>query len=172
MKYQRFEDLPVWQLSIRLAEAVFKLTESTSLDGKGDLRNQLQRAVISISNNIAEGFERGSTAELLNFIYIARGSAGEVRSMLRLIEQLPATATLRQQAEGFVSDCESIARQLRAWADKLQNSDISGQKYLNDKTRTAYDQDRRARRFLDSIKMTHPPGMKPDDARPSTEETT
>jgi four helix bundle protein len=45
------------------------------------LRDQLERAALSISNNIAEGFERGTTNELLAFLYVARGSAGEVRSM-------------------------------------------------------------------------------------------
>jgi four helix bundle protein len=50
------------------------------------LRDQLERAALSVSNNIAEGFERGTTNELLAFLYIARGSAGEVRSMMRILE--------------------------------------------------------------------------------------
>jgi len=74
MTYKRFEDLPVWQAAMSLAERVFKLTEDRGFAMKGDLRNQLQRAAISVGNNIAESFERGTTQELLTFLYIARGS--------------------------------------------------------------------------------------------------
>ena len=88
MKYSRFEDLPVWKNAIELAERVFQLTKGRFFSQPGDLRDQLRRAALSISNNVAEGFERGTTAELLMFIYIARGSAGEVRSMLRLCDRM------------------------------------------------------------------------------------
>ena len=55
------------------------MTESKDWPGSRSLQDQLERAALSVSNNIAEGFERGTTNELLAFIYIARGSAGEVR---------------------------------------------------------------------------------------------
>jgi len=86
MKYNRFEDLPVWQDSAELGRAIFELTESATFQRHFGLRDQLERASLSISNNIAEGFERGTNNELLAFLYIARGSAGEVRSMLRILE--------------------------------------------------------------------------------------
>ncbi len=57
----------------------------------------LERAALSIANNVAEGFERGTTQELLTFLYIARGSAGEVRSMLLLAERLPGFGHLKSQ---------------------------------------------------------------------------
>lgn len=82
MKYERFEDLPVWQAAIELAVRIYILTEDKFFNHPGDLRDQVRRASLSVSNNIAEGFERGSTAELLAFLYIARGSCGETRSML------------------------------------------------------------------------------------------
>jgi four helix bundle protein len=88
MKYDRFEELPVWQAGITLAERAFKLTADHAFNYQGDLRSQLQRAALSVSNNVAEGFERGTTQELLTFLYIARGSAGEVRSMLCLLERM------------------------------------------------------------------------------------
>lgn len=135
MKYERFEDLPVWQTAIELAVQVFALTENEEFRGKGDLRNQMERAAVSVSNNIAEGFERGTTQELLTFLYIARGSAGEVRSMLHLLNRLPAFAEFKAPIAKLLSLSESISRQLRAWADSLQNSDIKGQRYLNDKVR-------------------------------------
>jgi four helix bundle protein len=61
MKYSRFEDLTVWQAAITLAAHVFRLTADKRFQAPGDLRSQLQRATLSISNNIVEGFERGTT---------------------------------------------------------------------------------------------------------------
>ena len=88
MRYQRFEELPVWNDAIELASRLLRLTQAGRLNGLGDLKNQLERAVISISNNIAEGFERGTNQELITFLYYARGSTGEVRSMLHLVTRL------------------------------------------------------------------------------------
>ena len=65
MKYHRFEDLAVWQAAADLLVRIFSWTTHQWFRGKGDLANQLQRASLSVSNNVAEGFERGSTNELL-----------------------------------------------------------------------------------------------------------
>jgi four helix bundle protein len=65
--------------------------------GRYSLRDQLERAALSVSNNIAEGFERGTTQELLTFIYISQGSAGEVRSMLCFLERQPLFNDLKSQ---------------------------------------------------------------------------
>ncbi|MGH9801576.1 MAG: four helix bundle protein, partial [Blastocatellia bacterium] len=109
--------------------------EQDAFKGKGSMRDQIERAAVSVSNNVAEGFERGTTQELLTFIYIARGSAGEVRSMLHLFDSLPQFSNLKSEISNLRLLAENIARQLRGWADSLQNSDIKGQQYLNDKTR-------------------------------------
>src|SRR5271167_3802525 len=132
MTYERFEQLPVWQAGMTLTERVFKLTEDKCFNYKGDLRSQLQRAALSVCNNVAEGFERGTTQELLTFLYIARGSAGEVRSMLCLLERLAYFAHLQSEISDLKLLAESISRQLRAWADSLQNSPITGQRHLTD----------------------------------------
>ena len=95
--YKRFEDLPVWNKAVDLAAFVMEWTDRREFRGKGDLANQMQRATLSISNNIAEGFERGTTAELLQFIYIARGSAGEVRSMLAVMDRMAAFDDLNSE---------------------------------------------------------------------------
>ncbi|MGI9105195.1 MAG: four helix bundle protein [Pyrinomonadaceae bacterium] len=135
MKYTRFEELPVWQAAIKLAVQVYAFTASEKFKGQSSLRDQIERAAVSVSNNIAEGYERGTTQELLTFLYIARGSAGEVRSMLCLFERLPIFSDLKSEISNLKSLAESISRQLRAWADALQNSDIKGQRYLTDKVR-------------------------------------
>jgi four helix bundle protein len=68
MKYNRFEELPVWKAAIELAVGVFALTGKNCFRGHTGTRNQLENAAVSVSNNIAEGFERGTTQELLTFI--------------------------------------------------------------------------------------------------------
>jgi four helix bundle protein len=135
MKYSRFEELPVWQAAIEFAAKVFEFTARPQFKGFYSLKDQLERAAVSISNNIAEGFERGTTNELLHFLYIARGSAGECRSMLCLLEKLPEISNLKFEISDLKPRAESISRQLRAWADSLQNSEIKGQRYLNEKVR-------------------------------------
>ncbi len=76
---QSFEDIQVWRKGAVLAKAVYR--ECRTLSDFG-FREQLQRAAVSITNNIAEGFERRGNKELRQFLYIAKGSRAEVRSML------------------------------------------------------------------------------------------
>jgi four helix bundle protein len=161
VKYARFEELPVWNAGMTLAEKTFALTEHKSFNYKGDLRSQLQRAMLSICNNIAEGFERGTTQELLTFLYIARGSAGEGRSMLLLCERLPAFSDLKSEISNLKSSAESISRQLRAWADSLQNSDITGPRYLTERTKAVSEQKQRAEAFLAQLKQVRQKGIHP-----------
>ena len=94
MKYNRFEELPVWQAGIDLAAEIYSLTAKPEFKNRYSLRDQIERAAVSVSNNIAEGFERGTNQELLTFLYIARGSAGEVRSMLCLLQRIPGICDL------------------------------------------------------------------------------
>jgi four helix bundle protein len=164
MTYQRFEDLPVWQKAAELYEAAEELLEQGSFHPSRGFRDQLDRAALSVSNNIAEGFERGTTNELLRFIYIARGSAGEVRSMLCLKERQAGKAgwpaDLKSHISNLKSMAESCSRQLRGWADALQNSDIKGQRHLNDKSRKEPERKKRAteleKKLLRLLPAWHP----------------
>ena len=157
MTYSRFEELPVWQEAIKLVDKVYDLTESKAWPGSYSLRDQLERAALSVSNNIAEGFERGTTNELLAFLYIARGSAGEVRSMFCFLERREGYANLRSQISDLKSVAESCSRQLRAWADHLQNSDIKGQRHLNEKSRAQYSSKKGAEEFEKELYQRLPP---------------
>ena len=135
MKYSTFEELPVWNAAISFALKVFEFTANADLKGLGDTKNQLERASLSISNNIAEGFERGTTAELINFLYIARGSAGESRSMLRMCEGLDRFSNLRSEISNLIVQAINISKQLHGWIESLKNSEIKGVKFLTDKER-------------------------------------
>ena len=79
-----FEDLRVWQNGIRLVKQIYSLTNEGTLRKDFGFRDQLRRAAVSIPTTIAEGFERASSKEYLYFLTIAKGSAGEVRSLLRV----------------------------------------------------------------------------------------
>ncbi len=136
MKYSTFEELPVWNAAISFALRVFEFTANADFHGLGDTKNQLERASLSISNNIAEGFERGTTAELIHFLYIARGSAGESRSMIRLCEGLDRFSNLRSEISNLTGQAINISKQLHGWLESLKNSDIKGVKFLTEKERT------------------------------------
>ena len=81
MNIQRFEDILVWQKSKQLNILLYKLLK---FNKDYSFKDQILRAVMSICNNIAEGFERKSNKEFAHFLYISKGSAGEVRSMLQI----------------------------------------------------------------------------------------
>lgn len=81
---RRFEDLLVWQMAIELVKRIYILTASGPLKTDFGLKDQMRRAAVSIPTNIAEGFERLSRKEYLLFLNIAKGSAGELRSLLRV----------------------------------------------------------------------------------------
>jgi four helix bundle protein len=81
-KVRTFEDLIVWQMGIELVKRVYVLTSSGLFSRDFGLRDQIRRASVSIPTNIAEGFERASRKEYLQFLNFAKGSAGEVRSLL------------------------------------------------------------------------------------------
>jgi four helix bundle protein len=135
VRYERFEQLPVWQASVELALATYAMTAQPAFRRQHSLRDQLERAAVSVSNNIAEGFERGTNQELCTFLYISRGSAGEVRSMLCLLERMPAFRDLESGVLDLKSRAESISRQLGAWIRTLRDSEMKGQRYVTEKTR-------------------------------------
>lgn len=140
---RRFEDSSAWRGAIALAAAAFKLTEAPSFRFKGDLVNQIRRAALSVSNNIAEGFERGSTAELISFLYIARGSCGEVRSMMRFALELGEMPGEEERIAALAAECERVSRQIYNWLEALKNGEISGQRRLDDRARAAYEAGKR-----------------------------
>jgi len=120
-----------------------------------------------VPNNVVEGFDRSTTKELLSFIYIARGSAGEVRSMLLLCDRLGRFAHLRSAISDIKSLAESASRQLRAWADSLQNSEIKGQRHLNRASRSEHDRHNRAMAFerkLEQIRLAGQAGSRPQQS--------
>ncbi len=160
MKYERFEDLPVWRTSMDLAVQTYAMTAKPVFRGQASLRDQIERAAVSVSNNIAEGFERGTTQELLTVLYIARGSAGEVRSMLCLLERIRGFGDLKSEISNLTSMAEGISRQLRGLADSLQNSQIKGQRYLTEKARRASQAVHDREQFMQHLRQIQKEGKR------------
>jgi four helix bundle protein len=151
MPYTRFEDLPVWNTAIDLAVQTYEFTSKPEFNGRYSLKDQIERASVSVSNNIAEGFERGTNKELLSFLYISRGSAGEVRSMLCLLDRIPSFRSLSKESVQLKKKAESCSRQLKAWAQSLQNSDFRGERHVNQRSKRAAEAAKERQAFLNEL---------------------
>jgi four helix bundle protein len=117
---ERFEELRIWQEARAQVLAIYGCIERQS-SGYSDFafRDQLQRASISVMNNIAEGFERKTPKDFAHFLDLAKGSCGEVRSMLYVAEDLKylsleRAAALRDQAEKLPRGIAAFTNHLRA----------------------------------------------------------
>jgi four helix bundle protein len=88
MKIQKFEDMKVWQDTRIFVNQIYTSTSNQKFSKDFGLRDQIQRASVSIMSNIAEGYERDSNKELIRFLIYSKGSAGEVRSLLYVAKDL------------------------------------------------------------------------------------
>ena len=80
--FQRFEDIEAWQRAWELTREIYTISNKGPFSKDFGLRGQVRRASVSIMSNIAEGFERGGTKEFVQFLSVAKGSSGELRSQL------------------------------------------------------------------------------------------
>ena len=159
-KYQKFEELPVWQEAARLYNRVLDLLEIPGIPLSAGFRNQLDRAALSVSNNIAEGFERVTTNELNAFLAIARGSAGEVRSMMAVVKSRPKLQAHAARLLEVRALAESCARQITAWTGSIEASPVQGKRHLTPELREQRTVATKAReyrlKFLRELKPEHP----------------
>ena len=110
---KRFEDLSAWQKARELVNLVYDMTQSGALAKDFGLRDQIQRAAVSIMSNIAEGFDRSHKAEKLQFYRVARASAGEVRSLLYiLLDRDYADSDLIRKAQSLADQVGGIVQGL------------------------------------------------------------
>jgi four helix bundle protein len=116
MKIQKFEDLIVWQKSIEITVEIYKHFERHQDFGYS---NQIRRASISISNNIAEGYERNSKKDFNRFLYIAKGSCSEVKSMLFLGNRLGYFTD--KEIRHFYERIDEIGKMLYGLSNSLSN---------------------------------------------------
>src|SRR5437764_1424024 len=107
MNDDTFENLEVWKEAIELAARVYELfRESRDFA----FRDQILRAAASVSNNIAEGYERDSNAEFVRFLFIAKGSCGEVRSQAYLARRVKLLAD--DHAGALIADAKRLSKRI------------------------------------------------------------
>jgi four helix bundle protein len=159
-KYQTFEELPVWQEAKRLYNVVLDLLEEPGVPLAPGFRNQLDRAALSVSNNVAEGFERSTIKELSSFIAIARGSAAEARSMTAVVRDRPKLKRYAGALQQIRSLAESCSRQLTGWQQSVDKLPFEGARRLSGEERARREQVQKGRdfrlNFLRSLKPNHP----------------
>ena len=112
-----FKDLKVWQRSIQLSLAIYRLTAGFPKEERFGLASQLQRAGVSVPSNIAEGYGRGSRKDYKQFLAIARGSTLEVQTQLIIAKELGyCKLETPKQAESL---SEEVSKMLYALIQKL-----------------------------------------------------
>lgn len=122
-RFRRFEDVPVWRDGRELVKAVYRVTRYPGFTEDHSLKDQIRRAAVSITSNIAEGHERGTTPDLILFLYYAKGSAGEVRSQLYNAED--AGYLNHAEAEELRGKAAGIGRQIYGWVTSMQAPDFA-----------------------------------------------
>ncbi len=110
MKIQRFEDLKIWKLSLKITKDIYDLTNRKEFSKDFSLRDQIRRAIISVSSNIVEGFEKNNNNEFIRFLKIAKGSVGEVRNQLYIA--LAVDYITEQEFDKINKELEDLANQI------------------------------------------------------------
>jgi four helix bundle protein len=120
MRVERFEDLEVWNAARVLVNRIYRITRGSAFNRDRRLADQMRGAAVSIMSNTAEGFERGSDAEFAQFLYIAKGSAGEVRSQLYVA--LDEGFVSQQDFDSATNLARSVSQQLGGFIKYLKGS--------------------------------------------------
>ena len=123
-QFERFEDIQAWQFARELTAKVYAACRVGEFHKDRGLVNQITRACVSILSNIAEGFERNNNKEFVQFLYYAKGSAGEVRAQLYVaVDQkyLP-----EEQFRSLYDLSQEISRMIRGLIQYLEKSEVTG----------------------------------------------
>ena len=125
---RRFEDLEVFQEARELCKEIYRMTSEEPFNSDYRFVQQIRAASGSIMDNIAEGFERNGNKEFVNFLYIAKGSCGEVRS--QIIRAKDVDYINEEKATFLYNKCMTIGKQLSSLALSISNSGYAGKKFF------------------------------------------
>lgn len=118
MKISKFEDLEIWKLSLKITKTIYDLTAKGEFSKDYGLRDQIRRAVVSISSNIVEGFEKNNNNEFIRFLKIAKGSAGEVKNQVLISNMIGYIS--ESGFNDLVSDLDNLSSQIGAFITYLE----------------------------------------------------
>jgi four helix bundle protein len=127
MQIKNFEDLEIWKEARSLTREIYTLSKTSQLSKDYGLRDQMQRAAVSIMSNIAEGFERGGNQEFIQFLYIAKGSCGELRSQFYVA--LDQEYVDQNIVENLQIVLKRLSVMIKHLIDHLKRSGMRGPKY-------------------------------------------
>jgi four helix bundle protein len=135
VKLKSFTELTVWQRAHELALLVFRLTEKYPRSDQFGIVAQVRRSTVSVTANIAEGFGRGTTKELLRSLQIARGELEETRSFMILSRDLGRIS--KEEFYGVNAHCDSVGQLINALGRKLRErlGDSGSPRVTNHKSR-------------------------------------
>jgi four helix bundle protein len=126
-KIEKFEDIQAWQKARVLTKEIYDISKIREFASDFGLRDQIRRASVSAMSNIAEGFERGGDNEFIQFLSLAKGSCGEVRSQLYVaLDQGYITPTGFDALSGQATE---ISRLIAGFMTYLQGSQLRGNKF-------------------------------------------
>ena len=126
-KIERFEDIDAWKKARELTKIIYEVTAKGNLAADFSLRDQIRRAAVSIMANIAEGFEREGNKEFRQFLATAKGSVGEVKSLLYVA--LDNGLTSPEQFQQIMALANDASRLLAGFLRYLKTSDKKGSKF-------------------------------------------
>ena len=128
-KVEKFEDLAIFQSARNLCKEVYAITKDGDFSKDSRFVQQIRAAAGSIMDNIAEGFERQGNKEFVNFLYIAKGSCGEVRS--QLIRASDVGFIDNETVKRLYNDCMALSKAIAAFIKSIKSSDYRGSKHNN-----------------------------------------
>lgn len=124
---KRFEEIRAWQEARELSCLVYQVTRQTTFSKDFGLKDQLQRAAVSVASNIAEGFARNGNKEFVKFLWIAKGSAAEVQSQLYVAKDVGYISD--SDFERIYSKAEGCIVLIYRFIQSLRTSPITGERY-------------------------------------------
>lgn len=143
---RQFEDLHIYQRARELTNSIYTSTRDNAFQKDYGLVDQVRRAAVSIMSNIAEGFERGTKTEFIHFLYIAKGSCGEVRAQVQIAaDQKYLTKILFEQ---LYNQCKLISGMISNFIAHLQTSNYQGEKSERPKRLMPDNDKKRMKKFF------------------------
>jgi four helix bundle protein len=122
---KQYEDLIAWQRARQLVRFVYDISKSRHFEMDRGLQDQIRRAAVSVMSNIAEGFDRGTKQEFLNYLFIAKGSCGEVKTQIYIAHDVGyiENSTFRNG----IGLCDEVSRLLQSFIGKLKSGGLAGE---------------------------------------------
>ncbi len=138
-KAQRFEDLTIFQMARDFSKEVYAITKDREFHNDSRFVQQIHASSGSVMDNIAEGFERDGNKEFINFLYIAKGSCGEVRS--QIIRASDVGFIDNDTATKLYNDCLNLSKSIAKFIQSLKTSGLSGLKFQDSSSKIQESED-------------------------------